>query len=62
MRGRKIIQEELGSLRSFASQMAKVYPEEELFEALVVNWFKGLNYETRKVFGIEKADGLTRQA
>ena len=55
-RGRLIVQQELGQLRTFASQVAHINPsvkEEELFLSLATAWLDGLTRETSTIFGPE---------
>lgn len=57
LRGRLIIKQELGTLRSYASQIAheENIDEEELFLSLAQNWLDGISNEVSKIFGAEKA-------
>lgn len=56
--GQKVIQEHLGSFRSFASQSAHACPElneEEFFELVARNFLKGMRTEVSKIFGPTRA-------
>ena len=58
LRGRQLIQQELGDFRSFASKAAHVCPEvdeEEFFAMIAENYVKGIRYELGKIFGATKA-------
>lgn len=58
LRGRQIIQRELGDFRSFASQAAHACPEldeEEFFAMVAENYIKGIRCELSKIFGATKA-------
>jgi hypothetical protein len=61
LRGRQIIQQELGDFRSFASTAAhrcSEIDEEEFFELVARNLLKGMRYEVSKIFGATKASKL----
>lgn len=61
LRGRQIIQQELGDFRSFASTAAHRCPEideEEFFAMVAENYIKGIRYELSKIFGATKAAKL----
>ena len=56
--GKETIKRELGSLRSFASQASHNCPElneEDFFELVAINYFKGVRTEVSKIFGPAKA-------
>jgi len=61
LRGRQVVQQELGDFRSFASSAAHQNPEldeEEFFELVARNFLKGVRYEVSKIFGVTKAKRL----
>lgn len=57
-RGKRIIQKELGELRTFSSQAAHTdqgINEEEFFELVSRNLLKGIRSEVSNIFGATKA-------
>lgn len=57
MRGRQVVQQNLGALRDFAVQVKWQDPnldEEEFFKELGKNWIKGVNSELYKVLNEEE--------
>lgn len=61
LRGRWVVQQELGKLRSFASRCKSIdnsIDEESLFKALAQNWIEGVKVEIAKLFEPEKATEL----
>lgn len=53
MRGRWIVQQELGRLRSVASQL-RVLDEEHVFSVSSASWIRGIKNEITKLFGPER--------
>jgi hypothetical protein len=55
------MQQELGTLRTFASQLKHQFPdldEEETFRELAYGFLKGMRNEVGKTFGFEEAKKL----
>lgn len=60
-KGAYIIQQELGALRTFASQLKRQHPEldeEQAFRELACGFLKGIRNEVGKIFGFEEASKL----
>lgn len=57
LRGKLIVQQELGTLRGYASQLAHMQDidEEEFFLNMARNWLNGIHTETSKIFGADQA-------
>ena len=60
-RGKRIVQQELGGLRTFAAVLKRQQPdldEEALFALAAQNWLAGIKRELSTLFGVEKTTEL----